>query len=690
MPGLQVSVLRTFYYISDSLFFSPRGRKTSLQDVDFVHHVVLTVAVASVSVSVSTAIVPAMRPALSTLVVALLVPVLSAIIPGGSGSDVLNITHPECQAVLDDWMWQLRPDLDGANATLSVRWGGLDRALVNRNCRYDSMWLELWRLAEAEEDPPWRRSDVRRLHLCDGLHSGRFLLHSSLRHRPDDAESRFGHAVEERYVLRLCPCGKRSGPLSTLPGQSRRCDCEYRDSRSFCSQLLRFPRPEGARGGAFHWCGGKRDGGETDGADAGADVFYPRAHCDGGAVISGVLASCTPIQVYDRVRLRLYKQQEGDAGNCDVTHHRVVGRVPEENATLTKVNLTHGSFSTSFKGKLESGASYCLTLDLVEHPYCHQSSIIIVHAGSSSSFSSPQTPSVCSSHVVAPLTIGEACRDTATAALLYKRQAGVVVAVVMVGIVVVIFFLGLAFVVLHSYRKRKSLANSKEFISPGREVEKSKRQPLLTPPDVRGRKVYLLHFGGPAAPSYLSRANEVLRRWMTEIGCEVFDPSDSDRQEEIAAEQEMWSRKLLDDEDCGVVVVVDGCPFASSSSDSGAIVLPQDGVPDPVIPLKAAALQRLQSPEFVGNYRRVAVVTFGSGGATSSLLADLTSMREMRLPEHLVELAEWLGVSRRGGDEDNDDDGSGGGRLKEAETQLRSVLSLMRLTCSTAHTSQAV
>ncbi len=443
----------------------------------------------------------------------------------------------------------------------------------------------------------------------------------------EEEEEKFVHVVENDYVLRLCPCGRRRNV------GNKKCDCEYSDVKSFCSDAIKLEQ-EG--NGVFEWC---QPGVRKDSGALGA-MYTPQVDC-GDAVLSGVMASCTPVQSeYDKVTVKLHKQDK-DVQECDAGDHDENGDVVQAEAPLTRVNRTHGSFEAAFEdGQLEVGAVYCLTLQLMAHPYCRSSPIVIG--------SEVAAPPVCSSHVAAPLRTGGGClpvRRGTSVDTSKDSNIAVIVTIVVLSALAILACCGIA------WWRRRSSKRSREDAASREEEDRSTsiiKKPLLSNgngvssngDNSSSSKALLIHFSSDNADE--NKAAAALRDWMADIGVDVVDPSDERRLEEVSADQEGWTERLLSDDSCKILVVDSPTAAAAMSPSS------KSNPDDPLFDLKLAAVRRLQSQTFVGNYRRLYVVNFLPSSDSSSPLKDLTSMRQIQLPEHLAALASALSGVERG------------------------------------------
>ncbi len=59
----------------------------------------------------------------------------------------------------------------------------------------------------------WHQHKVRSYRRCDSLDDHVFVHHATISHSQgqEEEDTSFVHVVERDYVLRLCPCGKKSG-----------------------------------------------------------------------------------------------------------------------------------------------------------------------------------------------------------------------------------------------------------------------------------------------------------------------------------------------------------------------------------------------------------------------------------------------------------------------------------------------
>ena len=213
----------------------------------------------------------------------------------------------ECTTHFQNWMHNISTAIFPENATIVVDWSDLDKLLVSKNCPYDHLWIELWKVnsetlegrSEDENDNTVTdKEDIfgtpeyfSKYDRCNQLDENIFAYHSTRAHdqgrhkryqkenkNENEAEeveanndggatkivsmessngpvafekldpkystkTTFLHVVEKSYILRLCPCGK-------IRKLKRVCDCEY--TSALCSGVINIEQPEKAK--VFDWC----------------------------------------------------------------------------------------------------------------------------------------------------------------------------------------------------------------------------------------------------------------------------------------------------------------------------------------------------------------------------------------------------------------------------------------------------
>ena len=268
-------------------------------------------------------------------------------------------TSNKCTEHLENWMRNISTTAFKENATLVVDWSDLDKLLTAKNCPYDQLWIELWRVNDDRKAidgtpdgnaldgkgiPFGSREYFETFDRCNQLDDAVFAFHSTRAHDrrssskdqhlaikadselgyndnnqmtidpfpgplamqkldPDySTKTTFLHVVEKSYILRLCPCGK-------VRKERRVCDCEY--TSALCSGIISINQPDDAK--VFDWCKPTtRTGRNEKKIEMGnqnkmapqlkVDIQSPIASCD-SVNIGGNLDQCTPVQKYDRVKV---------------------------------------------------------------------------------------------------------------------------------------------------------------------------------------------------------------------------------------------------------------------------------------------------------------------------------------------------------------------------------------------------
>ena len=275
------------------------------------------------------------------------------------GSQHTRTLSDVCTRHFENWMHNISTTMFPENATLVVDWSDLDDLLNAKNCTYEQLWIELWRVNENElsligsEDsnasknefgtPEWFAKYER----CNELDETLFAYHSIRAHhrkprgigkkstksknqydeKADSMEEKhmariepislsqygptystkttFLHVVENSYILRLCPCGK-------VIKNRRVCDCE--NTSALCSRVIKINQPEKAR--VFESCrqpDKTKDNTERDiktedsnavprHAKNAITMKSPSTTCT-SVLLAGSLTPCTPVQRYDRVKV---------------------------------------------------------------------------------------------------------------------------------------------------------------------------------------------------------------------------------------------------------------------------------------------------------------------------------------------------------------------------------------------------
>lgn len=328
-----------------------------------------------------------------------------------------------CDNVVSKWLKDLKAHENPENATLTVRWNGLADDLVAAQCTTD-LTLELWRVL----DPSHARrptgfgsqkyfSEYER---CNKLEPEHFLYHSKHRFHANQSEVTFVHAVEQEYMFRVCPCIHRR--------HQQTCDCHAASvshgqvkshNQPQCSRVMDMTMTQESK--VKSWCRpNPRPRMVSSGNAAVANAITRPVEVTGEEdmveeislksllmncthlLVAGRMASCTPIQPYDRVILTFHKLENRTSRTCWQVRDfgtynpvRVVSRLFSQNPMLENFSDGVGDF-TAIVG-LSPDSSYCVQLEHLDHPYCARE-ITLGHSLHS------KLPSMCSIHMAKPIS----------------------------------------------------------------------------------------------------------------------------------------------------------------------------------------------------------------------------------------------------------------------------------------------
>jgi hypothetical protein len=540
----------------------------------------------------------------------------------------LNFSDEVCREAAKAWMWDGMPppQLDNRGPILTVSWAGLDEALALVGCAPASdVWLELWRTSGNLDGISWTHETMYNYGGCKQF-PPEFRQHDARHRRAGAATAVFRHVVERRYVLRLCPCGR--------PDARGACNCEYADGGAYCSRIISLPgvvqsdvdidgRTFNTQEGVFPWC---RDGASRFGETAPMpELSNPTLECDGTGRVKGVMASCTPVMVGDYVDISMFKVSK-DVTTCGKNHHATEQLAFSNGTKLFAINKTHGEFTVA-ANSLEDGAQYCLMLDL-NHPYCFP-------------HNSNPMPKVCHVYVKSPLATPtkEECAGKGERVNLAGSNSGErrgrlapwavgVISLTVAALVVLIFC---SYMWLRR-RGRKNLTKMTEIFTGQVEATREERAPVLaTEKESPPPQILLLHF--PEKNPAYGLAVTALANWLRSLGYRVRDPTDEEEQEEVAAHQEAWAEKIMAEERNRALIVYS--PAAGSAAADDLVGS------DPLAAMRANAVTYLTS-NFVGDYRRVLVVSFSQPPPPGDRLTAAWPQRQLLLPGHAPEVAAFL------------------------------------------------
>lgn len=502
----------------------------------------------------------------------------------------------KCDSVVSEWLADLEAVENLENATLTVNWGGLATQLAASNCPKD-LTLELWRVLEDNQQP--RRDEgfgsqdyFKEFERCTKLEPEHFVYHSKLTFNANQSEAIFLHAVEQEYMFRICPCVHRR--------HQRVCDCHAsvsggRGQQPQCSRVLRMSQTVAAK--VMSWCRPIRPQNT-----ASSSIAHPRpAQISGNndmkeeislksllmncthLLVAGRMASCTPIQGYDRVILTFHKLENKSSDKCwqarDFGTHnpvKVVSRLFSQNPLMENFSDGVGDF-TAIVG-LSPDSSYCVQLEHLDHPYC-SSEITLGHSLHN------RLPVVCSAHMAKPISTAACAALPSDVVTNYSMTHDTV----FIAIVFCLSLLVMIIVVCTGYKCYFS-GNPARRKNKNNRLQSAENEPMIskilsgggagghsldstsvafatsskvakatgfidTSLQINGQagkedhhKVFLLHFDDEG-----SRCRQ-LRQWMGTL-VQVLDIDDEDEDEAINMDPEGWVLSHLSKKETQVVVV---------------------------------------------------------------------------------------------------------------------------------------
>ena len=630
----------------------------------------------------------------------------------------------KCDLVVSQWLSELEAVENLENATLTVNWGSLERGLAASDCNKD-LTLELWRVLEDNQQP--RRDEgfgtqgyFKEFERCTKLEPEHFVYHSKLTFNTSQAEATFLHAVEQEYMFRICPCVHRR--------HQRVCDCHAsvtggRGQQPQCSRVLKMRHTAEAK--VMSWCRPIRPKSlAASSATASLQQHHRPAQITGNndmkeeislksllmncthLLVAGRMASCTPIQGYDRVILTFHKLENKSSDKCwqarDFGTHnpvKVVSRLFSQNPLIDNFSDGVGDF-TAIVG-LSPDSSYCVQLEHLDHPYC-SSEITLGHSLHN------RLPVVCSAHMAKPISTAACAALPSDVVTNYSMTHDTV----FIAIVFCLSLLVMIIVVCTGYkcyfsgsparRKTKNSLKTAENEPMISKILSSSRgagdatsvafAPSKAKEEDHTRKVFLLHFEDDEGQN--SRKYGKLRQWIGALDeTEVVDIDDEDEDEAINMDPEGWVLSHLSRKETQVVLVADklvhrllrsSCKAASLASTTSSqisssreaeasdmltytsscssqrsftdesiegefadktfeVAVPNQDQADPRKDLRVFALKYIQA-HLAGNYKRLAVVSFNKSNLEGDSVAQLLTPNKgpLVLPHHMSDLQEWL------------------------------------------------
>ncbi|XP_059092382.1 uncharacterized protein LOC131887731 [Tigriopus californicus] len=594
----------------------------------------------------------------------ILLPLAGALItPEEQGSKAKHIIDTQCEELLKDWMFNYSPELNQDDASLTINCTELDQRVQAQGCIYDKLWIELWRLdhkvRDVEKYASW--DYLSKYQRCESMEH--FQVHESFKHSIPSHNSTtiFHHVVQEHYVLRLCPCGRRKPDSYT-------CDCES-SSAPLCSKLITFHRPTNSTRKVFDVCGHDRNDSSALESSEGATIKAPRISCS-STTIAGTMASCTPLQDYDKVQILLHPNPS-NISNCG-THDHGDRNVSRHTVSLEKIdgNLTHGRFTLELTDLVPETA-YCIVVDLSDdHPYCKRN----IEIGSLPK----HLPPICRTAIKTPLVIAS-CPNATKLPMVTNGWLLVILSLIII--------LGVTFCLLIIWcvwTRRATSANNAD-------LEYSKKAPATfdtgtgstSVESLKEQTIFLLSFN---ESSLFMDLNFKLVQWLEAVGVKVVHFDDDNLSEEICENQENFVVDKIHDPNTRVIIVntqtaVDALKSSSSQTNMDSPTMPLTSVEDSFYELRLLALRQIHS-QFAGNYKKVLVINYSGQKPMSGDIENITHQRQCVLPCQFVELAHWLksfvhpyssAVNER----------DGGALLPSAGTKVSTPLSNQRIDSNT-------
>ena len=485
-----------------------------------------------------------------------------------------------CENVLTKWLTNVDYHVIPENATLTVDWSSLDNRLHGNGCKYDNLFLELWRVVKP---PVSRRPDnfgtegyFNTYERCNKLEPDSFRYHATeakLSSKLANATNKavFTHVVEDEYVLRLCPCGRRR--------HQRVCDCEYDigQAKTHCSEVFRIKKSPKAK--VLKWCMPEYTKSDeanyyaddpssstsatttTTGPDDshGAEIVVRSTliNCT-HALVGGTIPSCTPIQSYDKVELSFHKSVNKTAKNCSQIHDfgtpkavKVVARLDPNSTYDTNGKMTEeiGTGEFSVIVGLSNDSNYCLQIEFVDHPYCSRRLIIR---------DTQKLPKICSVHVTNAIPTGKCIKHIRPRTShkdnfpfwLEKLFLGLFLGTLLVTIIVLVVCIR-SWVSKHLNKKFPNDREHEHILIDSPIIKPGPWRPKR-PRSSNALSVFFLHFSSNNGEEDLRC--RLMREWLQSIAHTVYDLNDDTFDESINADPERWIIKILQERDVKVIL----------------------------------------------------------------------------------------------------------------------------------------
>lgn len=397
-----------------------------------------------------------------------------------------------CRSKTQTFMKNIDWSVNHTLSTATVNWTKWTNEMETDKCLNDTQRIsvQLWRSDAKLSAKP----------TCNQLHPGNEVTLHQQKELVKQNLTRFEHVVGGfDYMIRFCPCQSNN--------RSHPCSCQHDHFLYQCSRIL---KPGSDENQVFQWCKGGNDASNSK-----MTARAPIIDCN-GAKLSGTVTSCTPIQSYDKVRVKLYERTPEES-NCSYDDHQIRNE-QQLDVFLERINKTTGNFYLE-KDNLDPEKQYCVVIELLDHPYCQMPTFMV--GGPSSQ------PAVCKTHIGPPIQISKCSPSSDTYKSIKKvanfsNQSIVIVSVLVLATLIIIGLIVLCVCrrnniknCLNSRFKRKyrmepSMANQNL-------IEESKSIVVVKNPEEP--RVFLLSF---TDDDDIKEINRILRQWVQSLGIKVI------------------------------------------------------------------------------------------------------------------------------------------------------------------------
>ncbi len=546
------------------------------------------------------------------------------------GKPNLSAAEAPCQAAVDRWLTDLRPVANASSATLHVDWALLDADLDKTGCTFSAVVLQLYRLNPQAKDK-LAKADYFQQHdavRCLWLDTDVLSFHSELSHfggQREEGEQKhvFEHVFDESYILRACMC--------SLSVSAETCNCISPDTKPRCGPPINVKSVAVADSSAFDWCPREKTFSSEKAVLRVTTTAAPIVDCT-SVRLSLSLASCLPLQSYDRIRVDFFAADVSDAsddGACaDPRHYSHRARSATAAERVRPSNRTHSTFEVTIEHLLPN-TTYCYSLELTEHPYCNTNTEILVNQ--------PEEW-VCSSHFVKPIRTKSSSECSMTPSLSSLSDAAphtVLQKALLACALVLVATVAAAGTALFFVRRMRQ-----KRMSPAVSLCSPPEQPMPHARATDGHSVYLAVF--PESEEFVDLADK-FKAWLEALGQEVIEPSDEKYVEDVLPNPEAWLASTLERSDVRVILVNSpyACKVAANRGTPQEEKEPLLMAHDNLRALRVQALRHLTT-RFAGDYKKVLVVSYLQPPQPDPLSTLVTPGRQCLLQHHLDVVRDWV------------------------------------------------